>query len=80
MCARVHVHVRVCDDNYMYKEEWVEGPNTNWRTSHKPRLISKILPSFLGMILEKSGLKKKQAQLAIIDHEFIIVFTSIHTI
>ena len=27
MCARVHV--RVCDDNYMYKEEWVAGPNTN---------------------------------------------------
>ena len=49
MCARVHVHVCVCDDNYMYKEEWVEGPNTNWRTSHKPRLIAKLLPSFLDM-------------------------------
>ena len=46
MCARVHVHVCVCDDNYMYKEEWVEGPNTNWRTSHKPRLIAKMLPHF----------------------------------
>ena len=26
MCSRVHV--RVCDDNYMYKN-WMAGPNTN---------------------------------------------------
>ena len=47
MCA--HVHVRVCDDNYMNKKEWVAGPNTNWMTFHKPRLIAKMLPSFLDM-------------------------------
>ena len=55
VCITVCVHVCacacacVCDYKYMCKEEWVAGPNINWRTFHKPRLLAKILPSLLDM-------------------------------
>ena len=53
MCVYVcvHVHAHVCDDNYMYKEEWVAGPNTSWRISHKPSLMVKMQSSVLYLYL-----------------------------
>ena len=34
------------DDNYVYKEEWVAGPDTKLGDLPQPSLMAKMLPSF----------------------------------
>ena len=68
------------DDNYVYREEWVAGPDT--RLEELPQAqpygqYAALIPGFVRKVykIRKSGMKKKQAQLAKLDHELNIAFT-----
>ena len=68
------------DDNYMYKEEWVAGPNTKLEDLPLAQPYGQnaaLIPGFVQKVykIKKSALKNKRAQLAKLDHDLMIAFT-----
>ena len=68
------------DDNYVYKEEWVAEPNTKLEDLPQAQPYgpnAALIPGFVRKVykIRKSGLKKKRAQLAKLDHDLMIAFS-----
>ena len=68
------------DDDYLYKEGWVAGPNTTLEGLPQAQPYgydAALIPGFIRKVykIKKSGLKKKQAQLAKFDRDIMLAFT-----
>ena len=59
----------------MYEEAWVAGPDTKWEDLPQAQPYGQNAALVLGFVrkvykIKKTALKKKQAQLAQLDHDF----------